>query len=97
MTKISLSLFDKYTFHKLKENFRNMKWFGLEGSLKIIQFHLPCSGKTHLQGNLPLNQIAWNSIQRDFEHLLLTTFRQTWQRSRNLLFSTLVTLQLHAF
>lgn len=38
MTKISLSLFDKYTFHKLKENFRNMKWFGLEGSLKIIYF-----------------------------------------------------------
>ena len=38
---------------------RIIEWFGLEGTLKLIQFQPPCHG----QGHLPLDQVAQNSIQ----------------------------------
>jgi len=38
--------------------------FGLEGTLKIIQFQPPCRG----QGHLPLGQVAQSPIQPGLEH-----------------------------
>ena len=45
--------------HKLQSNHRITEWFGLEGTLKIIQFQTPCLG----QGHLSLNQIAQSLIR----------------------------------
>jgi len=36
----------------------------LEGTLKIIWFQPPC----HEQGHLPLDQVAWSSIQPGLEY-----------------------------
>jgi len=44
--------------------YRITEWFGLEGTLKIIWFQLPCHG----QGHLPLEQGAQSSIQPGLEH-----------------------------
>jgi len=43
---------------------RIIEWFKLEGTLKIIQFQLPCHG----QGHLPLEQVAQSPIQPGLEH-----------------------------
>uniref|UniRef100_A0A8C3PLQ6 Uncharacterized protein n=1 Tax=Calidris pygmaea TaxID=425635 RepID=A0A8C3PLQ6_9CHAR len=44
---------------------RIIEWFGLEGTLKIIEFQTPCHG----QGHLPLDQVAQSPIQPGLEHL----------------------------
>jgi len=44
---------------------RITEWFGLEGTLQIIWFQLPCHG----QGHLPLDQVARSPIQPGLEHL----------------------------
>jgi len=43
---------------------RIIEWFGLEGTLKIIEFQPPCQE----QGHLPPNQVAQSSIQPGLEH-----------------------------
>jgi len=45
-------------------NRRIIEWFGLEGTLKIIEFQPPCCG----QGHLPLDRVAQIPIQPDLEH-----------------------------
>jgi len=45
-------------------NHRIIEWFGLEGTLKIIWFQIPC----HEQGHLPPDQVAQSSIQPGLEH-----------------------------
>ena len=45
-------------------SYRIIDWFGLEATLKIIQFQSPC----HEQGHLPLDQVAQSSIQPGLEH-----------------------------
>jgi len=41
-----------------------IEWFGLEGTLQIIWFQLPCHG----QGHLPLDQVTQSPIQHSLEH-----------------------------
>ena len=67
---------------------RFIEWFGLEGTLKIIWFQLPC----HEQGHLPLDQVAQSPIQDSqslqgisrpcrFPHCLLDVFSaEVWER-----------------
>jgi len=43
---------------------RIIEWFGLEGTLKIIRFQLPC----HKEGHLLLDQVAQSPIQPGLEH-----------------------------
>ena len=48
----------------MAEYHRITEWFGLEGTLKILQFQPPCRG----QGHLPLDQVAQSPMQHDLEH-----------------------------
>ena len=48
----------------LSQNHRVIERIGLEGTLKITQFQIPCHG----QGYLPLDQVAQSPIQPDLEH-----------------------------
>ena len=43
---------------------RIVEWFGLGGTLKIIQFQTPCHG----QGHLPLDQVAQSPVQPGLGH-----------------------------
>jgi len=43
---------------------RFIEWFVLEGTLKIIEFQLPCHGL----GHFPLDQVAQSPIQPGLEH-----------------------------
>jgi len=45
-------------------NHRIIEWFGLEGSLQIIEFHPLCHG----QGHLPPDQVAQSPVQPGLEH-----------------------------
>jgi len=49
-------------YHRIIEPI--IEWFGLEGTLKIIQFQPPCHG----QGHLPLDQVAQSLSQPGPEH-----------------------------
>lgn len=48
-----------------KANFLESDWFGLEGTLKVISFQLPCCG----QGHLPLDQAAQGPTQPGLERI----------------------------